>query len=462
MKNITPTGKTNDHISIAYQQTIKRVVELERRILGAMLYEPNQAVPEVLSIIPDESCFTDEKNRLIFKAFKDAAGRGDYLDLIGMDEELFRIGELSKVGGSSYLAELIGLVPSVVHAEEWARILMGYVQQRLISHSCIRAIENQDKAQETLEALENELMHIAHLRKDNQPVLIGNIIADLMMQYEDRKPGEVKGLSTGFYDLDKILGGWHKGTYVIVAGRPSHGKTALCLAFCLNIAQNKHRCLIFSLDDKAENLTERILSAKCGYDSQKFRCGKLSKDKYEEILKKSRAMMDNQIFIQDKAGITIQELRAEALTLNNRVNLDFVMVDHIGLIELGHKAENQNAKISEISRTFKTLAKELDLPVVVISQLSRAMEFREKDKRVPKLSDLRDSGSLEQDSDVVIFVNRRGKLDSSVDERHMDVIVAKQRNGPAGKIVKMFFDLPTGRIEPMLIPKGGETDDIPY
>ncbi len=429
-------------------------LEAEVSVLGGMLID-NDAVPRAVGVV-DDSMFYREANRRIFRAMARLFGRGDVVDVITLNEELKRTDELESAGGAPYLAELIDAVPTAANIEYHARIVREKaLLRRLIdaASDIIRDVyDHPDRGvDQVLDHAEQRIFQVAESRSREGFVWIKEILWPAFEHIEElqQSPGGITGLATGFGDLDRMTTGLQNGDLIIVAGRPAMGKTS----WVLNVAQaaaidHETTVAIFSLEMSKEQLVQRFLCAEGRVDAQKLRRGTLSSEEYQRLAAAAGHLNTAPLWIDDSPGSTVLEMRAKARRLKADTGLDLLIIDYLQLMSGQGRVESRVQEVSEISRGLKALARELEVPVVSLSQLSRAPEQR-TDRR-PQLSDLRDSGSIEQDADVVMFLYRPeyyAKRDAQgvpVDkngnsvEGKAELIVAKQRNGPTG-LVNLYF-----------------------
>ncbi|MCX6639222.1 MAG: replicative DNA helicase [bacterium] len=429
-------------------------VEIEMAVLGAMMLD-QEAASRAIEIL-DETCFFKEIHAKIFLAAQKLYTRNDPVDSVTLANVLKSERALEEIGGAAYLAELVGRVASPANAEHHARIVLRKALLRKLIHACTRSIERSygepDEVDELLDSVENEIFHLMQFRRAGGFRPLSALMLEAQDRLENVRVGHkgVTGVHSGFDDLDKITAGWQRGDMIVIAGRPSMGKTA----FSLNLARNAavdHQVPVgfFSLEMASHQLALRLMCSEAGVDSARVRSGTLDASKWSLLTTKTGKLYEAPIFIDDTPSLSPLELRGRARRMKTEKKIGMIVIDYIGLMDIPNKKiESQQQKIAEISRNLKALAKDLDVPVIVLSQLSRAVETRGGDKR-PILSDLRDSGAIEQDADVVIFLYREGVYDSKSDASDVDlslteVHVAKQRNGPLG-MVTLRLDLPTGR-----------------
>jgi len=426
-----------------------QAVDIEEQILGAMLLE-KEAIAKVIEVL-DEDAFHSEKNRKIYQAVMTLFERSEPADSITVAEELRRRGQLDAAGGESYLVELTMKVTSGANVEYHARIVLEKaLMRKLIGESstiAARAYSQTEDAFDLLDQAEQAIFKISEWRLKRNYVSMDKAVHDTLEMLESihGKHGGVTGVPTGFRDIDTLTGGWQNSDLIIVAGRPSSGKTAFALSLASNAATHKIKPTpvgIFSLEMSIQQLIMRLLCAEARVDAHAVRTGRLPEDDWKRLSIGAGRLAKANIFIDDSASLGILELRAKARRLKAEHNIGLVIVDYLQLMQGPRSAENREKEISAISRSLKALAKELNIPVIALSQLSRAVEGR-TDKR-PILSDLRESGAIEQDADVVMFVHRPEMFLDPKSEKaaeaqgKADIIVGKQRNGPIDDVTLAF------------------------
>jgi replicative DNA helicase len=431
-------------------ETLRRVppqsLEAEESVLGGIMLD-NAAIDRVIELVrPDD--FYRGAHRKLFRAMLDLVERSEPVDFITLSEALRARGELSEIGGHSFLAELAERVPTAANVVHYAKI----VRERSILRGLIeaateiatRGYQAADNVDELLDRAEQLIFGIQE-RKVNQAfskiadVLVGSI-KTIERLYEQKQA--VTGVATGFADLDNMTSGLQPSDLVIVAGRPSMGKTA----FCLNIAENAALhgdtgVAVFSLEMSKEQLAMRMLCSEARIDLSRVRTGHLSDREFPKLAMAAGRLADAPIYIDDTPALSVLELRAKARRLKRdaAAKLGLVVVDYIQLMRSSEGKDNREQEISEISRSLKALAKELNVPVVALSQLNRQVENRSPP--IPRLADLRESGAIEQDADVIMFLYREEYYEPETSEKRglADVIVAKQRNGPIGTVELTFL-----------------------
>jgi replicative DNA helicase len=425
-------------------------VDAERFVLGSILLDDNLYIQAAGALEPDD--FSLEKHRRIFRRMGDLNERGEHIDRITVANELMKNGELESCDGLSYLVSLDDGLPQIPNLDSYVRLVKDRaILRRIIfasQHMINRAMMGEESPDEILAGAEETLLKLG-----DEQVKAGLLSpAQILETYEGGinaflDPSKrVKGVSTGFLKLDEMTGGLHPGDLFILAARPSMGKTA----FALNIAQHvalriKETVAIFSLEMSKESLLTRMLCAAARVDSQKFRMGYLSQDERRKLNHSLMELAEAPLYIDDTAGLHLMDMHAKLRRLKQeRGGLKMVIVDYLQLMSSRGRVENRNQEVSALSRGLKLMAKELNVPMVVLSQLSRAVETRQGDHR-PVLSDLRESGSIEQDADVVGFIFREEVYNRDREDLKglAELIVAKQRNGPVGTVNLVFLHAQT-------------------
>jgi replicative DNA helicase len=419
-------------------------IEAEQSVLGGILIE-NQAIHKVMEILtPDD--FYREAHQKIFTSLLDLSERDEPGDLITLTNDLRKKDGLDSVGGASYIASLIDSVPTAANIEYYARIIKEKsVLRKLIetaTNIVTQGYEDREDVEGLLDEAEQAIFQIAEnrVRPSFYPIreIVKSSFKTLEKLYEKKEL--VTGVPSGFKDLDKYTAGFQPSDLIIVAGRPSMGKTAICLNFAQHAAASaKVPVAIFSLEMSKEQLVLRMLCSEAMVEGTRLRTGFLSESDWPKLTMAAGNLSDSPIFIDDTAALTILELRAKARRLKGEHGLGMLVVDYLQLMRGRTFIENRQQEISEISRSLKALAKELNLPVIAVSQLSRRSESRE-DKR-PQMSDLRESGAIEQDADLILFIYR-DEVYNRTEGNHgqAEVIIGKQRNGPTGKVDLTFLD----------------------
>ena len=421
-------------------------VDVEASLLGSVLIDADAIVKIADLVKPID--FYDDKHRLIYEACLRLYEQGSPIDIITLSEELKSEGELQHIGGASYLTELTNTVPTATHAEQYASIVATKsIRRRLIAASNEIAEIGFDEKRtiaELVEEAETRLFEVSKRHVKNDIISMENILADSFERLDSlhKDKGSIRGVPTGYKDLDNLLAGFQKSDLVILAARPSMGKTALALNLALNVATSSElSVLMFSLEMSKEQLVDRLLASEAGVNSWNLRTGNLSDADFEKIGHAMGILSEAKFYIDDTPGITVSELRTKARREAHKHELGLIVVDYLQLMSGGSKyggSENRVQEISEISRGLKGIARELNVPILALSQLSRSVESRSP--QIPQLADLRESGSIEQDADVVTFIYREDYYNPESDRPNvMDVYIKKHRNGPTGK-VELYFD----------------------
>ena len=434
--------------SAPVERSLPHNLEAERSVLGAILIH-NDAFNQAAEHLDSEDFFRDAHRR-VFDKMVNLNERGDAIDLVTLKDELGRSGDLDAVGGPAYIASLVDGVPRSTNVEYYAQIVKEKATLRNLIFSANRILDTAYNAQEDADALldsaEQEIFSIADENLHTGFVPLRALVQDSFETIEklQQHKGVVTGVPSGFDDLDKLTSGFQPSDLVIIAARPSMGKTA----FVLNIAQylgvqSDKSIGVFSLEMSKEQLFMRMLTTEAQIDSQKFRGSFLSEREYGELSAALGRLGDAKVFIDDSASISVLEMRAKSRRLKSEHGLDLIIVDYIQLMQGRGRFENRTLELAAISRSLKGLAKELSVPVIVLSQLSRATESR-SDRR-PQLSDLRESGALEQDADLVMFIYREEMYERTPEEKKpenenmAEIIIGKQRNGPTGTVKLAFL-----------------------
>jgi replicative DNA helicase len=413
----------------------------ERAVLGAILLDRDAIVAVAPWLPPDY--FYLEKHAMVYEAMLACYNRREPPDLATVAAELRRQERLDLVGGIAFLAEIVAEVPTAVHIEYYARAVeSSAVRRRLIeAGGKIAAIgyDQTDDLESTLDKAEAELFNVSQRRSTQDFVPIGQIVNQLFTQIESlqERRGEVAGVATGYTDLDALTGGLQPSDLIILAARPSVGKTSLALSLAYNVALvGNHTVGVFSLEMSRDQLVQRILAMHTGIDMQRLRTGNLRGDELNLAFEGMGVLSELPIYIEDTPGLSITEVRSKARRLASETGVNLLMIDYLQLMS-GRRSDNRVQEVSEISRGLKALAREINVPVIALSQLSRAVEGRQS--HVPMLSDLRESGSIEQDADIVMFIYREELYDRETDKKGIaEIHIAKHRNGPLGVIPLRF------------------------
>ncbi len=417
-------------------------LEAEQSVLGAVLLDREAAERCVEILRPDD--FYREAHRRMFEAVVALVSRHEAVDVITVAEELGRAGQLEAAGGLTYLSDLTAAVPTTANAPQYARIVADKAMLRELLRAAADITEavylGDDDPDGALDQAESRIFRIAESRRSGrsfQPLkdVLMRAFASLEQLYEHK--GEVIGTPTGLAELDRLTTGFHPAELIVLAARPSQGKTALALNIGLTAAMRGAPVGFFSLEMAAEQLALRLLCMAAGVASERVRSGFLGEEDWPKLGHALGRLADAPIFIDDTPNMSVMDLRARSRRMRAECGVSLLIVDYLQLMHTRGRAESRQQEIAEISRSLKALARELEVPVLALSQLSRAVEARES--RRPQLSDLRESGAIEQDADVVIFIYQDPKLAEDPSRRYeMELIVAKQRNGPTGPVPVIF------------------------
>jgi replicative DNA helicase len=425
------------------ERPLPQNLDAERSILGAILLD-NHALNAAIENIKPEDFFL-EQHRRVFNQMIALGEAQQAIDLVTLTESLHRVGELESSGGAPYLASLADGMPRVSNVEHYARIVREKALLRNLIHATHniqqRALEGEDGADAILDGAESSIFAIAEDRIKVGLIPVKDIVRDNFERLEKifREGKSITGVSTGYTELDKLLSGFQNSELLILAARPSQGKTALALNLAENIAiRSQLPVAVFSLEMSKESLLQRLVASVAQIDAHKFRTGHLSREDWRKMTEALGQISSAPLWIDDAGSTSVLEIGAKARRLKRDKGLSLLIVDYLQLITGRGRFNNRQEEVSSISRGLKGLAKELQIPVLVLSQLTRAPE---REERGPQLSDLRESGAIEQDADVVMFIYRPhwAKLDSSPEERDQaEIQVAKQRNGPTDKVRFVF------------------------
>ncbi|GAB0170241.1 replicative DNA helicase [Lysinibacillus sp. CTST325] len=417
--------------------------EAEQSVIGAIFLDPQSLITASEILLADD--FYHNAHKTIFETMLRLSDQGKAIDVVTVTEELSAKKEIEDVGGLSYLLELANAVPTAANVAHYAKIVEEKALLRRLIRVATKIVEDGYTREDEVEALlgeaEKKMMEVANRKNAGDFKHVKDVLVETFDNIEklQSQKGDVTGIPTGFRDLDNITAGFQRNDLIIVAARPSVGKTA----FALNVAQSvavqaRENVAIFSLEMGAEQLVMRMLCAEGNIDAQVLRTGALTTEDWGKLTMAMGSLSNSGIFIDDTPGVRINEIRAKCRRLAQEHGLGMILIDYLQLIQgSGKPGENRQQEVSEISRSLKGLARELKVPVIALSQLSRGVEQRQ-DKR-PMMSDLRESGSIEQDADIVAFLYRDDYYDKESESKNMiEIIIAKQRNGPTGTVTLAF------------------------
>ncbi len=421
----------------------------EQSVLGAMFLS-KYAIEKATETLTKKS-FYDEKNGIIFQAIVDLSDRKTPIDLTTVTAELNQIKKLQEVGNVEYLTELINIVPTAANIDSYIKIVEDTALLRGVIDTSTEiatlAYENEGEVADILDQVEQKIVKIIRNRRSSEFRTIQEVLGEVQKNLEklSETKGEVTGIPTGFYELDKLTSGFHENQLIILAARPAMGKTAFALNLATNVAVNTNKTVaIFSLEMGAEQLANRIISSLGQIEGSKLSSGNLLNNDWKRITEARSQLATAKLYISDDAGVTVGDIKSKCRRLaTSEEGLDLVIIDHLQLLTMGgNYGNNRQAEITDISRSLKKMAMELNIPVIALAQLSRGVESRE-DKR-PKMSDLRESGSIEQDADIVALLYRDDYYQTPKDSNESpdpslsELIIGKHRNGPTGKIDLLF------------------------
>ena len=426
-------------------------IEAEQAVLGAMLID-KEAIAKATEVLSADD-FYREAHRVIFSAMLELYNKNEAVDMVTVTEILKRDNKLEDIGGIAYITSLANVVLTAANVKYHAEIVAekSVLRQlvRVSTEIAAMGYEANEDVGTLLDTAESRILEISNRKKKNDFTAINDMVMGSVQRIESllQNKGGRTGLPAGFADLDKLTSGLHPSDFIILAARPSMGKTALALNIVQNVALRAHKVIggeprsvaFFSLEMSKEQLVNRMLCAEAGIDSQRLRVGEMRDEDWTHLWDACDTMSRAKIYIDDTAGIKAMDMRSRARRLKAEHGLDLIVVDYLQLMQGSGKRNNsgdRQQEVSEISRSLKALARELDVPVLALSQLSRSVESRQVKR--PMLSDLRESGSLEQDADIVAFLYREDYYNPETENKHTELIIAKHRNGPVDT-VNLFF-----------------------
>lgn len=436
--------KSMSGIDVSQPRLPPQNLEAEQSVLGAILLD-NTAMAKAMEIIIDED-FYRTAHRKVYQGMLELSDRGEVIDHITLTECLKARSELEAVGGAAYLAELVQVVASAANVRYHSKIVREKALLRGLIHTSTEVItrgyDGTTAVDELLDFAERSVFSISQGKLDRSFTPVNQIIKeslDVVDRLSKRKE-RVTGVPTGYYDLDDITAGLQASDLIVIAGRPSMGKTSLALGMAQHAALHAGAVVgIFSLEMSKPQLVLRMLSSEARVDSHALRTGRLQKEDWWRLAEAAGRLEQAPIFIDDSGALTVQQMRGKARRLKAEKGLELLIVDYLQLMQGRSDAESRQQEISDISRSLKALAKELNVPVIALSQLSRAVENRKPP--IPMLADLRESGAIEQDADVVMFIYREEVYEQNTERKGIaDILVSKHRNGPIGKKELFFHD----------------------
>lgn len=419
-------------------------VEAEQAVLGAMMLQ--RSAIDLATEVLEPDYFYREAHRKIFEAMLALTNRNEAVDLLTVSNELKAKGWLDNIGGSIYLSRILDSVDTTAHVEYHANIIRDKATLRRLINLATRIVQESyqesEAVDEMLDRAEQMIFEVSEKRIKSGFVPMKNVLKEtfeiIEEHHQSAKKSNVTGLASGFTDLDNMTAGFQKSDLVIVAGRPSMGKTSFCLDIARHVGIREQRAVgVFSLEMSRWQLVQRMLCSQAMVDAHRLRTDTLPAEDWPKLGQAVGALASAPIYIDDTPGVGVLEMRAKARRLSAQADLGLIIIDYLQLMQGPRGMESRQQEISQISRSLKILAKELNVPVIALSQLSRAVEQRGGDRR-PQLSDLRDSGAIEQDADVVMFIYRGERYGVDEEQGVAEIIIGKQRNGPIGT-VKLSF-----------------------
>lgn len=466
-KKFTPKSRTKEATAVDLAKVPPQALDCEEAVIGGLLVEPSSFY-EVAAIVSKEH-FYEEKNQCIFEAMMELSNNHQPIDYITVGDQLQKDGNLEKIGGKTALLDLTERISSAVNIETYAEI----VAQKYIARELIRvstsiqemAFNPQTDVKDLISDTERDIFAVTQTNVRNDAVQVTDVISDVIKKIEIAKAnqGQYTGVPSGFTKLDNIIYGWQPGTLNVIAARPAMGKTAFALSMARNMAVDygKNVC-VFSLEMSTLELTTRLLVNVSEIEGEKIKKGNLAPWEWEILQKKAQLLSDAKLFIDDTPGLTIFELCSKARKLKRTENLDCIIIDYLQLVNAPVKNGTREQEVSYVSRSLKALAKELKIPVIALAQLNRGVEARSSDEKRPQLADLRESGAIEQDADVVIMLHRPDYYHITQDKDGNDirgkamVIIAKHRSGGIDDI---WLEFKKNFIKFANIKEGGEPSD---
>ena len=430
-------------------------IEAEQAVLGAMLIKKEAIIAVQEILLPDD--FYREAHRIVYEAMLELSGNDEAVDLVTLTEQLRKSEKLEKIGGLPFITQLANAVPTAANVTYHAKIVKEKAELRNLINAATEiagaAYEDTDNVENIMDEAEKKILAVANRQNggafESMKSIVMRTFERINVLYESK--GGLTGISSGFKDLDTLTAGLQKSDLILVAARPSMGKTAFTLNIASYVGLHGHSVAFFSLEMSKEQLMQRMLCSEGGIDASRLRTGQLDEGEWNHLVETADKLSRAPIYIDDTAGITVMDLRSKARRLKAEHGLDLIIIDYLQRMQgrPSKNSDNRQQEISEISRSLKALARELDVPVIALSQLSRSVESRQVKK--PMLSDLRESGSLEQDADIVMFLYREDYYDKDTENKNItEIIVAKHRNGPVDSI-QLFFQKEYTKFRDLLV-----------
>ncbi|MCI0413147.1 replicative DNA helicase [bacterium] len=430
-------------VDLITERGLPHSLDAERCVLGSIILE-NDSIYQVLDLLSGED-FYAETHRILYDRFVELVTKSRGVDLIILKEELSRLGELEQVGGITYVASLIDAVPTARNISHYAQIIKERAALRRLILAGYEIIDSCYKQEEETEEILNKAEQKIFAIAENRLTTGFSALKDLAdsawtrINYLHENPGVLTGLPTGFVDFDNMTSGLQPGDLIVIAGRPSMGKTAFALNIAQHVARVRKTVGIFSLEMSKEQLMLRFICSEAQVNAHRLRSGECTREEWSRLMKAMAVLTEASIYVDDSSGLTPLDMGAKSRRLKAEHGCDLLIVDYMQMMRMKGRYDNRQQEITAISRSLKELAKELNLPVVALSQLHRGPETRGKDHK-PMLSDLRESGAIEQDADLVCFIYREEVYDATEENRGLaEILVRKQRNGPIGDIPLVFL-----------------------
>lgn len=416
-------------------------LDAERSVLGSLLLHAD-SVADVAFLKPDD--FYLPKHQRIYESITSTFDRSSQTDVITVGEDLDRRGVLEEAGGRDTLLDLVGAVVSSAGVEYHAELVREKAVQRKLLEICLDisrlAYENAHESKELLDEAERRIFEVARMDKDGDAQSIANILQVTFEKIDNlrSREGRITGLGTGYYDFDDMTGGLQGGELLILAARPSMGKTSFALNLVERVASLGHGTAFFSLEMSSQQVIQNMLCCRSQIDGQAMRQGRITDQQYRRLQEEAERLYEADIFVDDSPGLSITQMRAKARRMKQKHNIEMIVVDYLQLMTAGGRVESRQQEISTISRGLKGISRELNVPVIALSQLNRDVENRDDHK--PRMSDLRESGAIEQDADVIMLLHREEYFKPTEENAGLaQLIIAKQRNGPTGEVTLRFF-----------------------
>ena len=439
--------KSNQELNIAVGRTQPSAIDMEEAVLGALMLEKD-AIEVVLDVLKPEA-FYRPAHQKIYSVIKDIAESGEPIDMLTVTQELRNRDEIAEVGGAGYIAQLSNKIASAAHIDYHARIIaQKHIQRELIrvtSDIQRHAFDNTQDVYKLLDQSEQELFNISSGTIKKEIVPIGPILDDALELIQEAKTKDFSGIPSGYPSIDKITQGWQKGDLIIVAARPSMGKTAFTLSMARNMAVEHNQAVaFFSLEMPSVQLVNRLIVSETEIAADIIKSGKLSDQEWVHLEDKVTKLYQAPLYIDDSSSLSIFDLSAKCRRLKAKQKLDIVIIDYLQLMKAEVKGGNREQEVSLISRSLKQLAKDLEIPIIALAQLNRGVELRSGTQKRPMLSDLRESGAIEQDADIIAFISRPERMGITEDEEGnstkdvAEFIMAKHRNGETADVNLRF------------------------